>query len=133
MIAPSQEYLRISVRRPPKLHAGLDAVTHRIIGLRQRREERLHEMAQTAEAIERISPELRTLSEHRLREIIDDCRISLRLQRDDEPEAVIRCLAAVREASGRQVGLHPYKVQVIGALEKYGQYFADPGFKPIEH
>ena len=24
-------------------------------------------------------------------------------------------------------------VQVIGALEKYGQYFADPGFKPIEH
>lgn len=24
-------------------------------------------------------------------------------------------------------------VRVIGALEKYGQYFADPGFKPIEH
>lgn len=24
-------------------------------------------------------------------------------------------------------------VQVIGALEKYGRYFADPGFKPIEH
>jgi hypothetical protein len=24
-------------------------------------------------------------------------------------------------------------VQVIGALEKYGQYFADTGFKPIEH
>lgn len=24
-------------------------------------------------------------------------------------------------------------VRVIGALEKYGRYFADPGFKPIEH
>lgn len=24
-------------------------------------------------------------------------------------------------------------VRVIGALEKYGQYFADPGFKSIEH
>ena len=65
------------------------------------------------------------------------CGMTIRLYREDKVfgPGVAELLEGAGQMAGktktgqRQDGA----VQVIGALEKYGQYFADPGFKPIEH
>ncbi len=101
---------------PGKTTAGLDAWVDRGVGSMKRRRSVLRGLLEDAERVEAMSASVRTLSDAALRVRLNECRQWFRRQDGESDERLIESLAAIREAAERTVGLHPFLVQVMGAL-----------------
>lgn len=125
MITPTQEYRRTGHQPPSKLHKGLDAKVNSWIGKYQRRGGILGELNREAEKIDAQAKIWHEMSDHLLRNKLQEFRIQFRRGARDSKELVTEALAAIREVSDRQVGLRPYPVQLVGALALHRGYLAE--------
>ncbi|MHC1766428.1 MAG: hypothetical protein AB9869_19360 [Verrucomicrobiia bacterium] len=116
MITPTAEYRRISVQQPARLLKGLDAGVFALAGLYQRRRQVLGKLRGDAEKVDALGGKLATLSDNALRERLLEYRAGFRRGGRLVETALLPALAAIREASHREVGLRPFVVQLMGAL-----------------
>jgi preprotein translocase subunit SecA len=112
---PTADHRRTALIMPRKIHRGLDATVHALIGrsARGRAEVKLHEQAAQ---IHELAGQLGEASEESLRERLADARQSFRRGEELTPTTVQHALAAVAVVARRQLGLTPYVVQLMGAL-----------------
>ncbi|MFO1500746.1 MAG: hypothetical protein U1G07_20565 [Verrucomicrobiota bacterium] len=125
MITPTHEYRRTSHHVPERLFKGLDAGVHTLLGIYQRRGGVLNQFRQDAESVARLEPSLADLSSHALQEKLHHYRDSFRRGGRQQAAVLFPALAAIREAARRQVGLHPFPVQLTGALALHRRCLAE--------
>lgn len=113
---PSADYRKTERRVPPKLPAGLDALVHAGIGTWKRRSKALTRFIDQTRTAEGHEPEFKSLTDHQLRDRLQAFRTEFRRRDDVAPTILLPALAAVREAAFRTLGLHPFPVQLVGAL-----------------
>ena len=101
--------------RRVELPRGLDALWHEAAGLAGSLVRRRSRFLRQAERIVSMEKRFLHLSDRKLREIVHQLRDRFCLGRDTT-EDVNLAFAVVREVAAREVGLHPFPVQVAGAL-----------------
>ncbi len=114
-MTPTHEYRRLDYQSPPKLLNGLDAAVNSAIGVYRRHEKRVTKLAEDAARIDRDEPRWKDLADAKLHESLIEFREKFRRGKVSD-EILFSALGAVREASTRKVGLHPFPVQLMGAL-----------------
>jgi preprotein translocase subunit SecA len=122
---PTQDYRRTSYHAPERLLKGLDAGMHSVMGLYQRRPSILTELRRDAQSIDALALSVTGLTDHHLHERLFEFRDAFRRGGRPCREALFPALAAIREAARRQVGLHPFLVQLMGALALHRGYLAE--------
>ena len=125
MITPTQEYRRTSHHLPKPLLKGLDGRVHSLVGIYQRRRAVLDQLRRDAEQVDALSPTVVNLSDHGLREKLREYRGAFRRGGRAQAQFLFPALAAIREAAHRQTGLHPFLVQLMGALALSKGYLAE--------
>ncbi len=112
---PTADHRRTALITPRKLHRGLDATVHALVGrtARGRAEAKLHA---EAALIHQRAAQLADEPEEKLRERLAEARRSFRRGEALNGPIVQEALAAVAVAARRQLGLTPYVVQLMGAL-----------------
>lgn len=103
-------------RKPKPLSKGLDSLVHGCIGSCQRRVPETNRLLREAERIAALEPVWNGLRDHDLRERLAGFRAQARREGRLDEATMRDALAAVREAARRTLGLHPYPVQLAGAL-----------------
>lgn len=116
MNTPSQVYRRLGYRRPGRLHQGLDAVVHAALGRHARREQVLRDLWNSTERVLAMEPEFAAMGDEKLQEQLRDLASAVRRGGRPSENALPRAVAALREASRRQLGLHPFPVQILGVF-----------------
>ncbi len=101
--------------KPTEPPLGLDALWHRAAGVARRLVCHQSRLLAQAQLIASMETRLRHLADRRLRETISQLHERFQLGRDTVEDRNL-AMAAVCEAAGRQIGLHPYPVQIAGAL-----------------
>lgn len=124
-MTPTQEYRRTSHHAPERLLKGLDAGVHSLIGVFHRRRQVCLTLRRDAEAVDRLEATFKPLSNHQLQERLLEFRDAFRRGGKAQSESLLPALAAVREAAHRQLGLHPFVVQLMGALALHRGYLAE--------
>lgn len=119
MLTPSHDYHRLDYRVPPRMPSGLDAAANRAIGIYQRRVRRVQRLAESVQGIVGQESEWRDLADARLHERLMELRAQFRRGGKISDETILSAFAGVREAARRQLGLHPFPVQLMGALAMY--------------
>ena len=125
MILPAQDYRRTHIRKPDKLHQGLDGFVHGLVGWYHRRPGIARILYRESERISDMAADLRRSSDRRLRERLGDLAIRFRCRSKGYEDLVPEALAVLVEAAERTVGLRPYPVQVMGAMALYRGYLAE--------
>ena len=115
-MTPTQQYRRTWYRKPKKLLTGLDAMVHGGIGCFQRRATAFSRIRKNAEKVDAMAGKWKDLNDHHLRAALLDFRGQFRRGGKSADEVLLPALAAIREASDRQLGLRPFVVQLMGAL-----------------
>jgi preprotein translocase subunit SecA len=113
---PAADYQRVTLKPVSKLPRGLDAVSHALVGAWQNRAGTLPLLVHQASIIGKSEDRFRFLSDRRLREALADARLHFRRRRSGMEALTLEALAAIREVSARQLGLHPFPVQMMGSL-----------------
>jgi len=125
LILPAQDYRRTQIRKPDKLHRGLDGFVHGLVGRYRRRPGIARTLQKEAERIGGLAEDLCRTSDARLRERLADLAARFR-RRSREDEALLpEALAALVETADRTLGLRPYPVQVVGAMALHQGYLAE--------
>lgn len=119
MLTPSQEYHRLDYRVPPRVLKGLDAAANRAIGVYQRHIWRVQKLEEAVQNIVAQEAQWRDLADVQLHERLMELRAQFRRGGRLADETIHAALAGIREASRRQLGLHPFPVQLMGALAMY--------------
>src|SRR5687768_11001253 len=119
MNAYTQDYCRVHLRQPKKPYKGLDAAVNQVVGWYRRRGAQFAEMQRQVVAIERLAGEYVELSDFQLQDRLKTYRQQFRRPERVPSEVLAASLAAIREASDRELGLRPYPVQLLGALGLY--------------
>ncbi len=119
MNSPSQEYHRLDYRVPPRVLRGLDAAVNRAVGAYQRHVRRVQRLETDAATIVSHETEWRDLADAPLHARLMEMRARFRRGGRIPDEVVLTALAGIREAARRQLGLHPFPVQLMGALALY--------------
>lgn len=125
MIAPAKDYQRSRYHQPPKPYKGADAALNSLIGCYERRSSVLQRLRRDAEAVDALGPAMMELSEGKLRGRILELREIFHRGGKAVEANLIPALAAIREASERQLGMRPFLVQLMGALALYRGYLAE--------
>jgi preprotein translocase subunit SecA len=125
MIAPAKDYQRTQYRPPSKPLQGADAAFNRLIGHYHRRNQVSEKLRQDAEAINALAPGLVELSDGKLHQRLMELREQFHRGGSAVEEHLHPALAAIREASARQLGMRPFLVQIMGALALYRGYLAE--------
>ncbi len=125
MITPSQLRRRIAHRRPARLLKGLDAQVHAVVGLCRRLPTALAALRRQAEAADQQEKHWQTLTDHHLHEQLMGFRERFCRGGDPAEACLPQALAAIREAASRKLGLHPFPVQLTGALALHRGYLAE--------
>lgn len=115
----------LSESRPPEqLPQGIDAMTHRCIGMAQRLVPRRRSLLRRADRVLAMERQFTDMGSANLRE--SAAEIAERIVMDDrDVEQVDRAFALVREVARREVGLHPYRVQVAAGLAMHAGLIAE--------
>ena len=125
MATPTHEYRRTSCRKPDPLLKGLDAVMLGFVGRHRRRSSVLGKLKEKASRVVELEKDLSKLTDHNLQVRLLDAREAFRRGGGAADEALIPALAAIREASRRQLGLHPFPVQIMGAMAMHDGCLAE--------
>src|SRR5688572_14376196 len=112
----TQDYCRVHLREPKKPYKGLDAAVNQMVGWYRRRRAQFAELQRQVEAIDRLALEYVEMSNFNLQDRLKTYRQQFRRPEKVPPEIMAQALAAIREASDRELGLRPYPVQLLGAL-----------------
>lgn len=122
---PTQDYRRTHFIAPDKVHQGLDAMVHGLVGQYHRRLQIDRSIKKDAEKISTMADELRHLSERRLRERLKEIAIRFRRHEKGRDEILNDAFAIMVEVADRTLGLRLYPVQVMGAVALYKGYFTE--------
>ena len=125
MKLPTQDYRRTHFIAPDKVHQGLDAMVHGLVGQYHRRLQIDRSIKKDAEKISTMADELRHLSERRLRERLKEIAIRFRRHEKGRDEILNDAFAIMVEVADRTLGLRLYPVQVMGAVALYKGYFTE--------
>ncbi|MEA1901629.1 MAG: preprotein translocase subunit SecA [Thermodesulfobacteriota bacterium] len=125
MNLPTQDYRRTHFIAPDKVHQGLDAMVHGLVGRYHRRLQIDRSIRKDAEKISTMADELRHLSERRLRERLKEMAIRFRRHEKGRDEIINDVFAVIVEVADRTLGLRLYPVQIMGAMALYKGYFTE--------
>ena len=125
MNLPTQDYRRTHFIAPDKVHKGMDAMVHGLIGQYYRRLQIDRSIRKDAEKISAKADELRHLSERRLRERLKEIAIRFRRHEKGRDEILNDAFAVILEVADRTLGLRFYPVQIMGAIALYKGYFTE--------
>lgn len=110
-------------RQPEELPKNLDALVYGLVGNWRRARWQRRRLQANAQAVMAEKETLREWRQGRFREFVKSCRANVLRNRQSSSRATrIPALAAICEASRREMGLDPYPVQVMaacGLLEGY--------------
>ena len=124
-MTPTQEYRRITHRPPEKLLKGLDARVNSALGYYRRRGSLIENWLAQAAEIDAEEPAYREIGNHELHERLMDFQAKFRRGGTRQETFLLPALAAIREAARRQLGLHPFKVQLAGTLALHHGFLAE--------
>ncbi|MEQ1861603.1 MAG: hypothetical protein ABMA13_16915 [Chthoniobacteraceae bacterium] len=113
---PTQDYRRTGFHPPEKLLRGADALLLAAIGRFRRRAAVFAELERDAVEVERQALEWKEHSSGKLRGRVMEFRERFRRGGRGAEACLLPALAAIREASERELGMRPFFVQIIGAL-----------------
>lgn len=116
MATPTHDYRRTEYRTPARVLVGLDAVVNSAIGTYRRRTNRAAQLAADVARIEAEEPRWRDLKDAALHTQLMEFREQFHRGGRLAEATVLSALGAVCEAAHRAVGLHPFPVQLMGAL-----------------
>ncbi len=125
MNLPTQDYCRTHFIAPDKVHKGMDAMVHGLIGQYYRRLQIDRSIKKDAEKISTMADELRHLSEQRLRERLKEMAIRFRRHEKGCDDILNDVFAVIVEVADRTLGLRLYSVQIMGAIALYKGYFTE--------
>jgi preprotein translocase subunit SecA len=126
VITPTQQYRRVTHRKPAPLLKGLDAVVHGMAGVWRRRSPALSELQKLAKTVDQQAPRWQALTDQALHVRLMEFRERFRRHgRAPSEEALGEALGAIREAAHRKLGLRPFLVQLVGALALHRGYLAE--------
>ena len=110
------EVRRTELRKPEKMPEGLDALVHRGHGVWRSRKSEARKLWEKAGFIEAVAKEMQDLSAPELHERMREARdVVLRRGRRDEG-ALGDALPVIAEIARRELGITPYREQILGAL-----------------
>lgn len=121
----SRDYWSTRIEVPDKLHQGLDRFTHALFGLARRRTTILKKMHLEAEQIAEQSLALKHVSDHRLRERLEEIQKLYRRQQRGREAVLPEAFAIITEAAYRTLGLRPFPVQILGGMAMHKGYLAE--------
>ncbi len=124
-LVPTHDYRRTAYRIPARPLRGLDAAVNDAIGVFQRRGAVFAQLEKDATEVERHAAETTALSTRALHQRLMEHREIGRRGGRESSASLLRALAAVREASARELGMRPFFVQIIGALALHRGYLAE--------
>jgi preprotein translocase subunit SecA len=122
---PTEEYRRLGYRFPPRLPKGLDALVSRGVGYYQRRDGLLSGLREEAGKIDAQASDWKDLPDHQLHLRLMEFREKFRRGGKGVETLVLTAFAAIREAAHRQLRMHPFVVQMMGALALHRGYLAE--------
>ncbi len=125
MITPTHDYRRTAHRVPDKSLKGLDAAVNTVFGAYHRRAKVLAGLREQADRADALAPQFLELASARLHDRLLEYRETFRRGGVIPDELLLHALAAIREASDRQLGLRPFVVQLMGALALHRGYLAE--------
>lgn len=114
-----------SWKKAEPLPEGLDLSVHNLLGLWRRRPSRRRPLEATTEAALAKALEFEALRDHDLRQRLFEYRAHFRRGGDAVEHFLVPALAAIREAARRTVHLHPFPVQLVGALALHQGFLAE--------
>ncbi|MGE3309794.1 MAG: hypothetical protein AB7O66_07480 [Limisphaerales bacterium] len=114
-----------SWKKAEPLPDGLDLSVHNLLGRWRRRPGCRRPLEVTAQAAVDKAPEFESLRDHDLQLRLHECRDRFRRGGEEADEFLIPALAALREAARRTVHLHPFPVQIVGALALHQGFLAE--------
>ncbi len=110
------EVRRTELRRPGKLPEGLDALVHRGHGAWRSRRSQFRKLWDQSGFIEAVAAEMRDLPPRELAKRLQEQRSAV-LRHGRRDEAVFgAALPAIVETARRELGMSPYREQILGAL-----------------
>jgi preprotein translocase subunit SecA len=121
----AHDYRLSEIVIPDRVTAGLDAVVDHTVGAVRRRRSVLSQLQQQAEQVDSLAESHRVLSDGALKARLNEHREWFRRYGDSDDARLGEALAAIREASDRQLGLRPFVVQLMGALAMHRGYLAE--------
>ncbi|MCM2264709.1 MAG: prepilin peptidase [Desulfuromonadales bacterium] len=121
----AQNYWATRIAVPDKLHQGLDRISHALFGLARRRNSILRQMHLEAEQIAEKSLSFKHVSDHRLRERLDELQQLYRGREKGREDILPEAFAIITEAAYRTIGLRPFPVQILGGMAMYKGYLAE--------
>ncbi|GAB6096372.1 hypothetical protein JCM14469_26250 [Desulfatiferula olefinivorans] len=113
---PTADYRKTKIEIPGKLHQGLDAYAHGLLGTWGRRAVHRRRLLVEAGDVAEKSLALKDLSSRDLNARLREIKQTFRRQGRDQEARVPEALALLVECAERTLGLRPYPVQVAGAL-----------------
>ena len=116
LLTPTQYYRRTDHRVPTRPYKGPDALVHRAIGMYQRRAAVLERLGKQAAQVDAGAGDWVHLNSHLLQTRLREFREEFGRRSQVPDHILLEALAAIREASDRQLGLRPFPVQLMGAL-----------------
>ncbi|MBS0631464.1 MAG: hypothetical protein JSS11_06090 [Verrucomicrobia bacterium] len=116
MPAPMIDVRRTELVRPEKMPEGLDALAHRAQGAWRSRVRFRRELWATAGRVEAEAETLRSLSADDLHALLAEHRRTIRRAGRKWREVFPAVLPAIVEITWRELGVRPYRVQIMGAL-----------------
>ena len=125
MATPSEEYRRVRLGTAGKLKKGLDAKVNSLLGIYRRRRAVLAGFDACADKIESQAEIWRAVSDHEMRQRLLESREKIRRGGRSAEAAVIPAMGMLREVAERQIGLRPFRVQLVGALALHRGYLVE--------
>ncbi len=107
---------RTELVQPEKMPQGLDALAHRAQGAWRSRGRFRHDLWATAGRVEEAANALRSMGADDLHVLLAEHRNAVRRAGSRWQEIFPRVLPAIVEVTNRELGVRPYRVQIMGAL-----------------
>jgi preprotein translocase subunit SecA len=119
------DYLRTTIRQPPDLLSGLDAMMRSFIGSYKFNPGMIGEFLARTQEIDKLESEWKDLPDHVLRRKLLEFKETFRRRKKHYESLLPSALAAIREVASRRLGLRPFTVQLAGALAMYRGYVVE--------